>query len=250
MRWWPTLENPPRSSPRRKRPCRAGSCKLSYRDLQRVRDVAAHRAARVAGRSGFYSHNVVACKKANVSFSVTAKLHKGAIYKAIEGIESRTGWRSPTSWTGLTWPRPPISLKRTRGHVSSDRAQGPAHPRQSALLFTEFSYHAFVTDRDGEMLELEADHRRHAEIENTIRDFKYGVGLNHLPSGRFGANAAWLALNVMAHNLARSPPGSGSARASSPPRPSASLPDSPRAHDPLGAANDALPVRWPWADSS
>ena len=39
------------------------------------------------------------------------------------------------------------------------------------------------TDRDGETLELEADHRRHAEIENAIRDLKYGVGLNHLPSG-------------------------------------------------------------------
>ncbi len=26
---------------------------------------------------------------------------------------------------------------------------------------------------------------------------------NHLPSGRFGANAAWLALNVIAHNLSR-----------------------------------------------
>ena len=36
-----------------------------------------------------------------------------------------------------------------------------------------------------------------------MRDLKYGVGLNHLPSGRFGANAAWLGLNVMAHNLAR-----------------------------------------------
>ena len=34
------------------------------------------------------------------------------------------------------------------------------------------------------MMELEADHRRHAEIENAIRDLKYGVGLNHLPSGR------------------------------------------------------------------
>ena len=32
---------------------------------------------------------------------------------------------------------------------------------------------------------------------------KYGVGLNHLPSGRFGANAAWLVLNVLAHNMAR-----------------------------------------------
>jgi hypothetical protein len=30
---------------------------------------------------------------------------------------------------------------------------------------------------------------------------KYGVGLNHLPSGRFGANAAWATLNVIAHNL-------------------------------------------------
>jgi Transposase DDE domain group 1 len=38
---------------------------------------------------------------------------------------------------------------------------------------------------------------------DTIRDLKYGVGLNHLPSGRFGANAAWLALNVIAHNLSR-----------------------------------------------
>ena len=58
-------------------------------------------------------------------------------------------------------------------------------------------------ERDGEMLELEADHRRHAEIENAIRDLKYGVGLNHLPSGRFAANGAWLAVQVMAHNLAR-----------------------------------------------
>ncbi len=51
--------------------------------------------------------------------------------------------------------------------------------------------------------QLEADHRRHAEIENAIRDLKYGVGLNHLPSGRFAANGAWLAVQVMAHNLAR-----------------------------------------------
>ena len=67
----------------------------------------------------------------------------------------------------------------------------------------DYSYHAFITDRAGELLELEADHRRHAEIENAIRDLKYGVGLNHLPSGRFAANAAWLAVQVIAHNLAR-----------------------------------------------
>ena len=60
-----------------------------------------------------------------------------------------------------------------------------------------------LTDRDEDTLELEADHRRHAEVENAIRDLKYGVGLNHLPSGRFAANAAWLAVQALAHNLAR-----------------------------------------------
>ena len=76
-------------------------------------------------------------------------------------------------------------------------------PGSQLALFATHSYHGFITDRDGETLELEADHRRHAEIENAIRDLKYGVGLNHLPSGRFAANGAWLAVQVMAHNLAR-----------------------------------------------
>ena len=33
--------------------------------------------------------------------------------------------------------------------------------------------------------------------------YKYGVGLNHMPSARFAANGAWLAVQVMAHNLDR-----------------------------------------------
>ena len=76
-------------------------------------------------------------------------------------------------------------------------------PGSQLALFATYSYHGFITDRQGDTLELEADHRRHAEIENTIRDLKYGVGLNHLPSGRLPANATWLAVQVMAHNLAR-----------------------------------------------
>ena len=76
-------------------------------------------------------------------------------------------------------------------------------PGSQLALFAKYSYHGFITDRDGELLELEADHRRHAEIENAIRDLKYGVGLNHLPSGRFAANGVWLAVQTMAHNLAR-----------------------------------------------
>ena len=76
-------------------------------------------------------------------------------------------------------------------------------PGSQLALFASYSYHAFITDREGDVLELEADHRRHAEIENAIRELKYGVGLNHLPSGRFPANAAWLAIQLIAHNLSR-----------------------------------------------
>ena len=61
-------------------------------------------------------------------------------------------------------------------------------PGSQLALFATYSYHGCITDREGETLALEADHRRHAEIENAIRDLKYGVGLNHLPSGRFAAN--------------------------------------------------------------
>ena len=76
-------------------------------------------------------------------------------------------------------------------------------PGSHLALFARYSYHAFITDRDGETLELEADHRRHAEVENAIRDLKYGVGLNHMLSARFAANRAWLAGQVMRHHLAR-----------------------------------------------
>lgn len=50
------------------------------------------------------------------------------------------------------------------------------------------------------MLELEADHRRHAVVEQSIAELKSAV-LAHLPSSHFMANAAWLALAVMAHDL-------------------------------------------------
>ena len=76
-------------------------------------------------------------------------------------------------------------------------------PGSQLALFATYGDHAFSTDRKGQTLDLEADHRRHAEIENAIGDLKYGVGLNHLPSGRFPANAAGLAVQVIAHNLAR-----------------------------------------------
>ena len=84
-------------------------------------------------------------------------------------------------------------------------------PGSQLVLTTAYSFHGFITYWDGDTLELEANHRRHSEVENAIRDLKYGVGLNHRPSGRFAANGFWLAIQslprtrygVMAHNLAR-----------------------------------------------
>jgi Transposase DDE domain group 1 len=72
-----------------------------------------------------------------------------------------------------------------------------------AQLFATWRYHAFVTNRVGTMLELDADHRRHAVCELAIRDLKAGAGLAHLPSGHFNANAAWLLAATLAHNLIR-----------------------------------------------
>ncbi|MHB1886884.1 MAG: transposase, partial [Acidimicrobiales bacterium] len=76
-------------------------------------------------------------------------------------------------------------------------------PGSQLALLAVYDYHAFITNREGDTLYLEADHRRHAVVEDVMRDLKYGVGLNHLPSGRFSANAAWLVLNALAHNLGR-----------------------------------------------
>ena len=116
-----------------------------------------------------------------------------------------TGLPFPTGWTvPPTWPRlntHPSGVSPGAAPVRLIVRRVKPTPGTQLALFASYSYHAFITGRDGDTLGLEADHRRHAEVENAIRDLKYGVGLNHLPSGRFAANAAWLAVQVMAHNL-------------------------------------------------
>jgi hypothetical protein len=77
----------------------------------------------------------------------------------------------------------------------------PLARRAVSSRFTDWDYHAFVTNREGDFLELEADHRRQAIVEQRIAELK-SAGLAHLPSSHFMANAVWLALTVMAHNLA------------------------------------------------
>ncbi len=182
-----------------------GAASFLTETFGRVRTAGATGPIVLRADSGFYNRTVVdACRRANVSFSITVKLHKGGVHKAIGAIDE-------SAWVAIPYFLDGADVAETTDQPFGTKGQ-PCRlivrrvrptPGSQLALFVEFTYHAFITDREGEMVELEADHRRHAEIENTIRDLKYGVGLNHLPSGRFGANAAWLALNVMAHNLAR-----------------------------------------------
>jgi len=172
--------------------------------FNRLRAAGASGPVTLRADSGFYSGKVAAaCRAADVRFSITVKLNP-AIRKAIALIPDDAWVAIPYFLDGADVAETtyrPFGKKAPVVRLIVRRTK-PTPGSQLALLVV-WSYHALVTDRGGATITLEADHRRHAEVENTIRDLKYGVGLNHMPSGRFGANAAWLALNVMAHNLSR-----------------------------------------------
>jgi hypothetical protein len=69
-------------------------------------------------------------------------------------------------------------------------------------LFAVWRYHAVFTDSPFVMLQAEEQHRDHAQVEQVLADWTSGP-LAHLPSGSFPANAAWLALAAISHNLLR-----------------------------------------------
>ena len=184
-----------------------GAAHFLRETVGRVRYAGARGPLTVRADSGFYTHGVVsACRKLKVRFSITIRQHK-SLRHLIEAIPEG-------DWTPLPyWMDGAADVAETTyTPFGNEPGAAPVRlivrrvkptPGSQLALFATYSYHAFITDRDGETVELETDHRRHAEIENAIRDLKHGVGLNHLPSGRFAANAAWLAVQVMAHNLAR-----------------------------------------------
>jgi hypothetical protein len=181
-----------------------GAASFITETIRRLRDGGATGPITLRADSGFYNENVVeACRAEGVRFSITVPQNKG-VQAAISKIAD-DAWREIPYWcdggaeVAETTYRP-FGQKRTVRLVV--RRVRPSPGSQLALLAV-WSYHAFITDRTGDIVAIEADHRRHAEIENVIRDLKYSCGLNHMPSGRFDANAAWLELNVLAHNIAR-----------------------------------------------
>ena len=184
-----------------------GAAHFLRETVSRVRHAGATGPLTVRADSGFYNHDIVAaCRDQSVRFSITVRQHQ-SVRNLIETIPE-------ADWTPIPyWMEGAADVAETAyTPFASEPDAVPVRlivrrvkptPGSQLALFANYSYHAFITDREGQTLYLEADHRRHAEIENAIRDLKYGVGLNHLPSGRFAANAAWLAVQVMAHNLAR-----------------------------------------------
>lgn len=183
-----------------------GAGSLVRETIRRVRDAGATGALTIRADSAFYSRGFVrACRDHDVRFSVTVRMLK-PIREAIAAIPEDAWVPIPywldggadvaeTTYTAFKGTHDEVELRLIVRRVRPT-------PGSQLALDVVFDYHPFVTDRDGETLWLEADHRRHATVELTIRDLKAG-GLAHVPSGRFNANAAWLALAVLAHNLAR-----------------------------------------------
>jgi Transposase DDE domain group 1 len=184
-----------------------GAAHFLTETIGRVRAAGASGQLTMRADSGFYASEVVAvCRRMDVRFSITIRQHR-SVRRLIEAIPDEA-WRPIPYWipggadVAETTYTPFAQHKDAKTVRLIVRRVKPT-PGSQLALFALYDYHAFITDRDGETLTLEADHRRHAEIENAIRDLKYGMALNHLPSGKFAANGAWLAVQVIAHNLAR-----------------------------------------------
>jgi len=160
------------------------------------------------GDSGFYTKGVIDTLVAHdVRFSITIRQVRDLIatidHDSYETVPS-TGTQQfavaevPYQVKGRTGTNPVacrLIVRRTTVPADTGDAQ--------SRLFDLVEYRAFVTDLDGDAKELDRFHRQHAVIETVIRDLKHGMALNHMPSGNYHANAGWLQLNILAHNLAR-----------------------------------------------
>jgi hypothetical protein len=174
--------------------------------------------------SAFYGRDVIAAaRRHRTHFSITARKDR-AVTAAIAAI-------SQDAWTPIHYPRAvfddqldqwvsdaevaevsftAFTSKAKTQHVAARlivrrvRDANPDHVQRDAQgeLFPVWRHHAIFTDSPLPMLAAEADHRRHAIIEQVIADLKNGP-LAHLPSGNFGANSAWLVLAAIAFNLIR-----------------------------------------------
>ena len=176
-----------------------GAQRFVRETVGRVRRAGATGDLTLRADSGFWSRKVIsACVDHGIGFSITVPRHK-VIVAAIEGIDE-ADWVDIAYTDGgtaqvaeATWAGWRLIVRRTR--IDDDP--------KVARLFPDWRHHAFVTNRTGDPVDLDVDHRAHAVVELAIRDLKHGAGLSHCPSGNFQANAAWLVATMLAHNLVR-----------------------------------------------
>lgn len=177
--------------------------------IARVRRAGATGPLTVRADSGFFSWDLIkVLDRHHVAWSITVHQNTG-VQQAITAIgEDR--------WVDITYPdggRAQVAeTSYVTGGGKSKRAKRTVRlivrrtrltdPLQ-AQLWPDWRYHAFVTNVELTAVEADRFHRAHATVELAIRDLKEGAGLEHCPSGRFFANAAWLACGVLAHNLLR-----------------------------------------------
>ena len=186
-----------------------GAASFLAETVSRLRSAGASGPLTMRADSAFYSRQVLgACRRHDVRFSVTVRQDR-RVRRAIEAIPEQAWtpipyWLSTPEVSGADVAEVPYRCRAGRHAITVRLIVRRVRPTAGSqlALFTTWDYHAFVTDRDGDLLDLEADHRRHAIVEQVIADLKAGP-LAHLPSGRFAANAAWTTFAAMAHNLTR-----------------------------------------------
>jgi hypothetical protein len=174
-----------------------GAVRFLSETVARMRRAGATGTITLRADSGFWSERFLGtCRRLSVAFSITVRQIpqvKEVIAEIPEGAWATIDYtdRGHAQVAETTYKGDRLIVRRTR-------LVGP-----QAELWPDWRHHAFVTDRFGDAVALDEDHRRHAVTELAIRDLKEGAGMNHCPSGKFSANAAWLVLAALAHNLLR-----------------------------------------------
>jgi hypothetical protein len=175
----------------------------------------------VRADSAFYNAAVIsAVRRGGARFSVTVPMNS-SIRAAIAGIQGK-------AWTAIKYPRAVwddqmdcwvsdaevAEIQYTAFASKKDQAvtarlivrrvrdQNKKAGNRQDELFPVWRYHAVFTDSPFELVQAEGQHRDHAVVEQVFADVTSGP-LAHMPSGVFAANAAWLSIAAMAHNLLR-----------------------------------------------
>jgi hypothetical protein len=105
-----------------------------------------------------------------------------------------------TGYTAFTSKKGQAVTARLIVRRVRDQNKNAAHG--TGELFPVWRHHAVFTDSPVGLVQAENQHRGHAVVEQVFADVTNGP-LAHLPSGHFAANAAWLTIAAMAHNLLR-----------------------------------------------